>query len=80
MKLDNFLDMFLGELVENQQGIDSIKATLKANMYANFKEYDDTKVEFQVLTEVNTYDCDVSMLSEGYDYGEIVFVDCRIKE
>lgn len=80
MKLDNFLDMFLGELVENQQGIDSIKATLKANMYANFKEYDDTKVEFQVLTEVNTCDCDVSMLSEGYDYGEIVFVDCRIKE
>ena len=80
MKLDKFLDMFLMELVENQQGIDSIKATLNANMYANFKDYDNTKVEFQVLTDDNNYDCNVSMTSDKYDDGEVIFVDCRMKE
>lgn len=80
MKLDKFLDVFLGELIENQQGIDSVKATLKANMYASFKEYDDTKVEFQVLTDDNNYNCDISMILEGYDDGEVIFVDCRIDD
>lgn len=78
MKLDKFLDMFLMELVENQQGIDLVKATLKANMYANSKEYDDTKVEFQVLTDDNNYDCNVSITSDKYNDGEIVFIDCCV--
>lgn len=77
MKLDEFIEDFFENLLD-KEGIDTIKATVKAQMSANFKEYDETKVECQVFTEEDNFTPRVEMSSEGYSDGEIVFLDFHI--
>lgn len=72
MELDKFLNIFLGELLETQEEIDRVKAVLKANMYANFKEYDDIKIKFQASIEGNDQEFDIKVATDKYDDKEIV--------
>ena len=74
MRLDNFLNEFLKELVD-EKGIETIKTTIKEQMCLNFKDYDTTKVECQIFTENSNYDPRVEFSSDRYEDGEVVFID-----
>lgn len=74
MLLDEFLNEFFSNLTD-KEGIENICKTIRENISVN---YDTTKIEFQVSTEENDYAPDVSINSEGYDDGEVVFIDCYI--
>ena len=77
MKLDEFIEDFFENLLDDK-GIETIKATVKAQMSANLKEYEETKVECQVFTEKSNFTPRVHMSAEGYPYGETVFLDFHI--
>ena len=77
MKLDEFLDKVL-ENVMFVGGIDKIKEYIKEDMKLNGFDYDTTKVEFQVFDDGNNYDPRVEITSEGYDDGEVIFIDYHI--
>ena len=74
MRLDNFLNEFLKELVD-EKGIETIKTTIKEQMCLNFKDYDTTKVECQIFTENSNYDQRFEFSSDRYEDGEVVFID-----
>lgn len=77
MKLDEFLDKVL-ENVMSIGGIDKIKEYIKEDIKLNGFDYDTTKVESQVFDDGNNYDPRVEITSEGYDDGEVIFIDYHI--
>ena len=77
MELDVFLDKLLDNLLD-KEGIESVKASIKCNMYANFKDYNTAKVEFQVFNGNDNYEPQVVISSEGYSDGEVIFIDCYL--
>lgn len=77
MKLDEFLDKVL-ENVMSVGGIDKIKEYIKEDMKLNGFDYDTTKVESQVFDDDNNYNPRVEITSEGYDDGEVIFIDYHI--
>lgn len=79
MKLNTFIDELFGNIMTDE-GIKSMKDIIKKDMLEVGKEYDCSKVEYQVFTESNNYTPRVEISSEGYDDGEIVFVDFHVDE
>lgn len=77
MELDKFLDKLL-ENVMSQDGIEKVRQCIKEDMKLCGFDYDTTKVECQVFDENNNYDTRVEISSEGYDDGEIIFIDYHI--
>lgn len=76
MDLDRFLDEFFSNFLDNED-INNIKKVIKNSM--GEKEYKRAKVEFQVFTEEENYTPQVSINSEGYNDGEVIFIDCYIE-
>ncbi len=59
-------------------GLDSIKQVIQRDMLDCGYNYDTTKVEYQVFNENENYETRVEISSEGYDDGEIIFIDCHL--
>jgi hypothetical protein len=75
------LGEFINDLFSNimtQEGIDRIIDITKNEMKDCGKNYSTAKVESQVLTENDNYAPDVSISSDHYDDGEIIFIDFYI--
>lgn len=79
MELNAFIDELFGNIMTDE-GIKSIKDIIKKDMLEVGKEYESSKVEYQVFTESNNYTTRVEISSEGYDDGEIIFVDFHVDE
>lgn len=79
MKLDKFIDELFSNIM-TQEGIDGIIEITKNEMKDCGKDYSTAKVESQVLTEKDNYAPDVSISSDHYDDGEIIFIDFYIEE
>lgn len=74
MEFENFLNRLL-EGVMSKSGMDKVKECIKEEMTSSGFNYDNTKVEFQVLDNKNNYDPRVEISNEGYSDGEIIFID-----
>lgn len=75
---DLSLDMFLERIFENlteKDNINKIKETVKENI----ENYNDVKVEFQVLTSNNNYELSLNISSESYKDEEVMFIDLKIE-
>lgn len=59
----------------DKKGIENICKTVKENI-KDFANYDTTKVEFQIYADEDNFTLDVFIDSEGYDDGEVIFIDC----
>ncbi|WP_195966835.1 hypothetical protein [Clostridium sp. 1001283B150210_160208_E6] len=79
MELNTFIDELFGNIMTDE-GIKSIKDIIKKDMLEVGKEYDSSKVEYQVFTENNNYTPRVEISSEGYDDGEVIFIDFHVDE
>lgn len=79
MELNTFIDELFDNIMTDE-GIKSIKNIIKKDMLEVGKEYDSSKVEYQIFTENNNYTPRVEITSEGYDDGEIIFVDFHVDE
>lgn len=77
MKLDNFLNEILGNLL-TQEKLDLIKSNIKDGMLECGFDFDTTKVESQVFDNEKNYEPRVEISSEGYDDGEIIFIDYHL--
>lgn len=74
MGLDRFIDKFFGNVMTTD-GLDSIKQIIHRDMLDCGYKYDTAKVEYRVFNENKNYDPRVEISSEGYDDGEIIFID-----
>lgn len=75
------LDEFINEVFSNLMtidGINNMKQIIKEDMFTCGYEYKNTKVENQVFDKDNNYDPRVEITSEGYDDGEIIFIDYHL--
>lgn len=77
MKLEKFLDQIL-TCVVSKENLDSIKSNIKDSMTENGFDFDATQVECQVFDKDNNYEPRVEISSEGYDDGEIIFIDYHL--
>ncbi|WP_075823968.1 hypothetical protein [Clostridium perfringens] len=78
MKLNNFLNLFLENIVDSKCS-DKVIKLIKEGMRENNLDFDSAKVECQVLTEDNNYDPRVEISSETYGDGEIIFLDYHLQ-
>ena len=74
MQLDDFLELFLQKLV-NIKGINTIKCTIKEQMYLNLKDYDTTKIDCSLISEDGYYDAQIDISLKSYKDGEILCMD-----
>lgn len=79
MKLDKFVDDFLGNVM-SLNGLEQVKKYIREDMKKNEFDYDTAKVEFQVFNNDGNYSPRVEISSEGYSDGEIFFIDCHLDE
>lgn len=79
MELNTFIDELFSNIMTDE-GVKSIKDIIKKDMLEVEKEYDSSKVEYQVFTENNNYTPRVEISSEGYDDGEVIFIDFHVDE
>ncbi|GEM_PF-5483037 len=79
MELDKFLDKVLGNVM-TQEGFDKVRCCIKEDMKVCGFNYDTTRVESQVFDKDNNYEPRVEISSEGYNNGEIIFIDYYIDE
>lgn len=78
MSLDEFVEKFFGNIM-SKEGLDNVKSAIKKDMLLNEIKYDTAKVEFQVFTDKDNFCPRVEITNEGYNDGEIFFVDCYIE-
>lgn len=74
MELNNFIDLLFSNVMSSN-GIEKIKSCIKEDFKLNEINYETTKVEFQIFEKDKNYDPKVSISSEGYSDGEIIFID-----
>lgn len=74
MSLDRFIDKFFGNIMSTN-GLDNIKDIIQKDMLDCGYEYDAAKVECQVFNKDENYEPRFEISSEGYDDGEIIFID-----
>lgn len=74
MSFDNFLDEILSNVM-SAEGIERAKECIKNDMKLSGFNYDTTKVESQVYEEESNYTPRVEISSEGYNDGEVIFID-----
>lgn len=77
MDLDRFLDKIL-ENVMSKKGIEKVKQYIREDVRLNGFDYNTTQVAFQVFDKENNYEPRVEITSEGYDDGEIIFIDYHL--
>lgn len=77
MKLEQFLDDFLGNIL-CEEGLINVKETIKKEMKESELDFNTTKVESQVFNKDENYEPRVEISSEGYDDGEIIFIDYHL--
>lgn len=77
MELSKFLDELLGNIV-SQEKLDTIRDIVKDGMLEYGLDFETAKVESQVFDRDNTYEPKVEISSDGYDDGEIIFIDYYI--
>lgn len=76
MYLDDFLEKLLENLV-SEEVINKVKKDISDGMKEYGKDYKSSKVEHQVLEGDNNYTPKVVISSDGYNDGEVIFIDCE---
>ncbi|WP_055069084.1 hypothetical protein [Clostridium massiliamazoniense] len=71
MELTNFLEQLLDGIVK-EDGMDKILQSIEENIEYDLKN---TKVELQLFECDKNYDADIVVSNEGYEDGEIIFLD-----
>lgn len=74
MLIDEFIDDVFGHVM-TIDGINNMKQIIKEDMLSCGYEYKNVKIESQVFDNENNYDPRIEITSEGYDDGEIIFID-----
>lgn len=77
MSLDRFIDKFFGNIMSTN-GLNNIKDIIQKDMLDCDYKYDTTKVEYQIFNKDENCEPRVEISSEGYDDGEIIFIDCYL--
>lgn len=73
MNFNDFIGKLLDGVVDSKDGLIEIQKVLKKNIPA----YDNLKVETQLFTDDDNFNLDLCVSNEGYDDGEIIFMDFR---
>lgn len=77
MEFEKFLDNMLG-CVMTKKGAEEVKNVIKSNMQECGFDFATTKLEGQVFQEDKNHEPRIEISSEGYDDGEIIFVDYHL--
>lgn len=78
MSLDRFIEKFFGNVMSTE-GLDNIKQIIQKDMLNCGYEYDTAKVEYQIFnTDENYEPTRVEISSEGYEDGEVIFIDYHL--
>lgn len=75
MKLDKFIENLFG-CVADKEGVENIKKSISDNI---LHDYDTTQIELQYFDKDSNYEVDMSICSDNYNDGEVIFLDLRAK-